>query len=66
MVGERSGRRMIGLLARLITALGVVTVREPEAGHVSGETEQAGPGHHARAHGDRKGNARHRQALQVE
>ena len=44
----------------------VVTVREPEAGHVSGETEQRGPDHHARAHGDRKGDTGHRQALQVE
>ena len=44
----------------------VVTVREPEAGHVSCETEQGGPDHHARAHGGRKGNTGHRQALQVE
>ncbi len=44
----------------------VVTVREPEAGHGSGETEQRGPDHHARAHGGRKGNTGHRQALQVE
>ena len=44
----------------------VVTVREPEAGHGSGETEQRGPDHHARAHEGRKGNTGHRQALQVE
>jgi NADPH:quinone reductase-like Zn-dependent oxidoreductase len=44
----------------------VVTVREPEPGHGSGETEQRGPDHPARAHEGRKGNAGHRQALQIE
>src|SRR5271167_4200186 len=38
----------------------VVTVREPEAGHVSGETEQTGPEHHARSHEGRQGNTGHR------
>jgi hypothetical protein len=33
----------------------VVKVREPEADHVSGETEQKGPDHHARSHEGRNG-----------
>ena len=44
----------------------VVSVREPEPGSVYGEAEQGGPHHHVRAHGGRKGDTGHRQALQVE
>jgi hypothetical protein len=44
----------------------VVTVRQPQVRRVHGEIEQRGPGHHKRTHGDGKGNAGHRQALQVE
>jgi hypothetical protein len=66
MVGDQSGRGMIGLLARLITAACVFTVCEPEAGHVPGETEQRRSDHHARSHEGRKGKTGHRQALQLE
>jgi NADPH:quinone reductase-like Zn-dependent oxidoreductase len=41
------------------------TVRESENGSDAGETEQRGPDHPARAHGNRRGHAGHRQALQV-
>ena len=65
VVGGPDGR-WLGPLARLLKAPCVVTVREPEAGRVYGEAEQRGPDRHARAHGGRKGNTGHRQALQVE
>ena len=46
-VGGPSGRWMIGPLAQFDHSACVVTVREPETGHGSGETEQRGPDHRA-------------------
>jgi len=43
----------------------VVKVREPKVRHVSSETEQRRPDHHARSHEGRKGDTRYRQALQI-
>jgi len=55
MAGGLGGRWPLGSCHRCAR---VVTVRESEAGHVSGATEQRGPDHHARAHEKRKGNHR--------
>jgi hypothetical protein len=66
MVGSPPKRWTLGILAPVIKALCVVTVRESEVRRVCCEIKQRGSGRDEQAPGVRQGKTGYRQGLQVE